>query len=384
MTKSPTNTVSLPGTGIATLAGLASSNSASAAGITSTITGIEKAVGATVGILAAGQVSLPLAGVLAGVLLITKTIAQLVVDNLVLHSLLLDVLNIVINCYYVNNLIQKRSDIISIFIFNKDRFQKLIHNENDKLLFNELLLEAEYNKSFNIRDEYAKIFKSLSGKLKEQVGTLDPNTVKSRIIEQDLEISKIEKAISEIKNAMLDYNNKQKTNNSSEEYTKKQKELKEKKKNYKEIKNKRILSTKMKLDSIKPLLERYIDIQHNNKDKLINKFTPYLINKENSIMWKLGLNEDIKERLYSKITTLSKLILAICTDDIINLLKNEDEIKTTGFIKLIEDESNKRKNEYFGKISRGINRTVAAKYLQGEHLGKPLEKINGYAIPRKP
>jgi hypothetical protein len=81
--------------------------------------------------LAATGVGLPIAGLLGIILLLANKLALLFYYNLQLHSTLLDVLNIVSNCFRLNDLINYTTGIFTIYFFGgADDNNNLIDNLN--------------------------------------------------------------------------------------------------------------------------------------------------------------------------------------------------------------------------------------------------------------
>jgi hypothetical protein len=75
---------------------------------------------AAVATLSASGVGLPLAGAIAGALLIANKLANLYITNKKLYPIMLDAMNILVNCYRMNDLFEKVYGIMLIYIYNQD------------------------------------------------------------------------------------------------------------------------------------------------------------------------------------------------------------------------------------------------------------------------
>ena len=106
-------------------AALASSQALALAGNMAVATAAGQAVIAG---LAATGVGIPLAGLLGIILLLANKLALLFYYNLQLHSTLLDLLNIVSNCFRLNDLINYTTNIFTIYFFGRQDDKNLIEN----------------------------------------------------------------------------------------------------------------------------------------------------------------------------------------------------------------------------------------------------------------
>lgn len=114
------------------------------------------------------------------------------------------------------------------------------------------------------------------------------------------------------------------------------------------------------------------------------KFNPNTLPKQNYII----LNEDIKKRIVEKLSVITKLLLELSPNNIIQILLKDTTLHA-GLRTLIEQEAKKRglnsdgsktSNMFFrklGKISRGINRATSSKYYQ-DNIIKDLTIMGNY------
>ena len=130
-------------------AALASSQALALAGNMAVATAAGQAVIAG---LAATGVGIPLAGLLGIILLLANKLALLFYYNLQLHSTLLDLLNIVSNCFRLNDLINYTTNIFTIYFFGGQDDKNLIKNldtltiDTDTDTYTSLLNKALENK----------------------------------------------------------------------------------------------------------------------------------------------------------------------------------------------------------------------------------------------
>jgi hypothetical protein len=100
------------------------------------------------------------------------------------------------------------------------------------------------------------------------------------------------------------------------------------------------------------------------------------------------LNEDIKKRIVEKLSVITKLLLELSPNNIIQILLKDTTLHA-GLRTLIDQEAKKRglnsdgsktSNMFFrklGKISRGINRATSSKYYQ-DNIIKDLTIMGNY------
>lgn len=97
-------------------------------------------------LLSATGVGLPLAGMLGGALLISNKLANMYMDNLKLYTLMLDTMTILSNCYQLNDLINKSTEVFTVYIYTTDDEFNKVKEEN----FKESLNNAETLKNQDI------------------------------------------------------------------------------------------------------------------------------------------------------------------------------------------------------------------------------------------
>lgn len=139
-------------------------------------------------------VGLPLAGALAGVLLLSNKMASLYINNQKMKSVMYDVMNIISNCYRLNDIINKSTGIFTIYIYNQYGYKTMAPPFNDDNLYKSLLEKAlvEKGKSLGLPNQtggnvgYKDEFKT------NLVGKISMNEdVKDRIREKIQDITQL-------------------------------------------------------------------------------------------------------------------------------------------------------------------------------------------------
>jgi len=223
---------------------------------------------AGVAALASTGVGLPIAGALGVVLLVAYTMSKMVVANKKLWSILSDVLNIISNCYRIDQLVTRTINICTIAVFNKqsDIAAQLLTNNGtalvDENVFNERLAEAQAKKSM-----------------------------------------------------------------------------------------------------------------------------PYSVSEPKTLLQQIEPSIELRERLMSKIGSLTAYLLAIAPDKLLNDLKNDSQSSTTGIDTVVNAEYEKRKNRSMigrriGAVGRIMNRSMNAAELQTQIINE-LTIIEGFFMLMK-
>ena len=119
------------------LSELASQNYQGAATATSVVAGATLIGYGAMTALSATGVGIPLAGMIAGTLLIANKLAKLYINNKKLYVIMLDTMTILSSCYQLNELIEKSMKTFTIYIYN-DKFNT-ITKDNFDALFNEAI-----------------------------------------------------------------------------------------------------------------------------------------------------------------------------------------------------------------------------------------------------
>ena len=105
---------------------IAKEKNAAAATSAAVLSGLTLAGYGVMSALLATGVGLPLAGALVGVLLLSNKMASLYVNNQKTKAVMYDVMNIISNCYRLNDVINKTMGIFTIYIYNQTGFATIV------------------------------------------------------------------------------------------------------------------------------------------------------------------------------------------------------------------------------------------------------------------
>jgi hypothetical protein len=144
--------------------------------------------------LSATGVGLPLAGALAGVLLLSNKMASLYINNQKTKAVMYDVMNIISNCYRMNDVINKTMGIFTIYIYNQEGFATIITPFNDENQYKTLLEKALTEKAQNLG-----LVKQSGGGYKEEFKT---NIVGKCNMNEDIK-ERIREKIEDLTNLLL-------------------------------------------------------------------------------------------------------------------------------------------------------------------------------------
>ena len=144
--------------------------------------------------LSATGVGLPLAGALAGVLLLSNKMASLYINNQKTKAVMYDVMNIISNCYRLNDVINKTMGIFTIYIYNQEGFATIITPFNDETQYKTLLEKALTEKAQSLG-----LVKQSGGGYKEEFKT---NIVGKCNMNEDIK-ERIREKIEDLTNLLL-------------------------------------------------------------------------------------------------------------------------------------------------------------------------------------
>jgi hypothetical protein len=144
--------------------------------------------------LSATGVGLPLAGALAGVLLLSNKMASLYINNQKTKAVMYDVMNIISNCYRMNDVINKTMGIFTIYIYNQEGFATIITPFNDENQYKTLLEKALTEKAQSLG-----LIKQSGGGYKEEFKT---NIVGKCNMNEDIK-ERIREKIEDLTNLLL-------------------------------------------------------------------------------------------------------------------------------------------------------------------------------------
>jgi len=106
--------------------------------------------------------------------------------------------------------------------------------------------------------------------------------------------------------------------------------------------------------------------------EVIRKHIPDITDfKNREDVEKVKINEEIKSHILKKVNDLTAYLLQISTDEVLNVLINDEDLKKSGFNKVVEEEIQSRNN--------GFNSTFLGKKIQSKslsYLSKQTQKLS--------
>lgn len=144
--------------------------------------------------LSATGVGLPLAGAMAGVLLLSNKMASLYVNNQKTKAVMYDVMNIISNCYLLNDVINKTMGVFTIYIYNQTGFATIVIPFKDENQYKTLLEQAVTEKARSLG-----ITRQSGGGYKEEFKT---NLVGKCSMNEDIK-ERIREKIEDLTNLLL-------------------------------------------------------------------------------------------------------------------------------------------------------------------------------------
>ena len=173
---------------------IAKEKNAAAATSAAVLSGLTLAGYGVISGLSATGVGLPLAGALAGVLLLSNKMASLYVNNQKTKAVMYDVMNIISNCYRLNDVINKTMGIFTIYIYNQTGFATIVIPFKDENQYKTLLEQALEEKAQSLG-----LTKQTGGGYKEEFKT---NLVGKCSMNEDIK-ERIREKIEDLTNLLL-------------------------------------------------------------------------------------------------------------------------------------------------------------------------------------
>ena len=271
------------------------------------------------------------------VLIIARKLAQKYENNQILKNTMYDVMNIVSNCYRMNELLDKSIQTFFIYIFNHKHFYGLIKKDEIERIDKKI-----NKKQKKLEEKKEKLEEDKKAKLEEKKEKLEEdNKEKAKLEEDNKEKAKLEEDIIKL--------------------TSRKNEL------YQLPESNFDILFKEATENAKGRVKEY---QTGNKLNFV--FSPQDVFETNkieeedrtsSLIGKIQKNRDIDSRLFDKIKELTVFLLKLMpTPDIIELNK-DPKIKNSSFGDLLKEEMNKRNlirddkesTSFSEKIQKGVS-----------------------------
>lgn len=286
-----------------TLLALARQKDAGAAAAAAAASGVLAAGNLSVTILASSGVGLPLAGAIAGLLLITNKLANMYIHKLKMKAVLYDVITIVSSCFIIYDLID-RVIMITTIVLN--------HNDEPNLQ-----LKPAISSPIMVSPPSTE----LSNPAITETGAIDLLAAYT---------SQIERVFKDITNYANSVINSKKVNQNRMKQIEKLKNLQEK--------------GKSKEEGPKPdnTYNGLLDAAHKKKEQRLLPLIKANAVDQIPLEDRVSLNIDIQKRLYEKMQGLTEMLLKNAREKDLDLLKSDPQMQRSGFGAIVEKEIKSR------------------------------------------
>ena len=296
------------------LLALAREKDKGAAAAAAIVSGIGLAGQASVTLLASTGVGLPLAGAIAGLLLITNKLANMYIHKLKMKAVLYDVITIVSSCFIIYDLIDRVIEITTI----------VLNSESLEPLTLEQIKQLKNSSSTTSTNGSENAGSTTSNNSSENAGGLTLQKLGNEYA------GVIQQALNEM------YNNATKALNIKKKDTERLEQIK-KIKETKESQRSKTTSTAGDAE-----YKKLLTAAHEKKKKRLLPFIQANAVDQIPLEDRVSLNIDIQKRLYEKMQGLTEMLLKNAREKDLDLLASDPQMQRSGFGAIVEKEIKSR------------------------------------------